>query len=170
LGYHRSGGYQQGRFEPINPGKYIGATPVLYLSSWEYRLFIRLDQNPNVLKWSANTVKIPYVFQGDNRNHSYFMDAYVEMGDGKGGVRKILIEIKPDKQCYRPDPPKNNNTKALKNYREKCLDYVKNQNKWNTAWRFARANSMIFYVLTEKGSYTFIDGIFTRVSNKGINF
>lgn len=169
MGYHKSGSYQQGRFEPINPGKYIGATPVLYLSSWEYRLFIRLDQNPSVIRWSANTVKIPYVFQGDSRNHSYFMDAYVEMKSGEG-IRKILIEIKPDRQCYKPDPPKVNNHKALKNYREKCLDYVKNQNKWKTAHGFAIMNGMTFYVLTEKGSYSFIDGVFTKVSNKGINF
>lgn len=169
MGYHRSGGYQQGRFEPINPEKYIGNTPILYLSSWEYRLFIRLDQNPSVIRWSANTVKIPYVFCGDHRSHTYLIDAYVEMKSGEG-IRKILIEIKPDQQCYKPEPPKINSAKALKNYREKCLDFVKNQNKWQTAWHYARANGMLFYVLTEKGSYSFIDGKLTKVSNRGINF
>lgn len=143
--------YSQGVYGVKNRQKYIGdPNEVFYLSSWEYSFFLKLDENPSVKRWCANTLKIPYIFEVDGHRHDYYLDAYVEMVTGE----KFLFEIKPDKELSHPIPPKRRNQKALSNYNNRVLTFHKNRNKWLFAANFARQNGYMFVIITERARYT----------------
>ena len=69
------------------------------------------------------------------------MDLKIKTKDGK--VR--LVEIKPKRQTA---PPARKNTRT-KQYMSEALTYVKNQNKWNAAEKFAKDNGWTFEIWTE---------------------
>lgn len=102
------------------------------------------DKNPSVLKWSSETIIVPYISPLDNKPHRYFVDFFVEFIEAKTGeIVKKLIEIKPRAQRLEP---KNRNGKS---YRGAVETYVVNQAKWKAAEIFAKAHGMTFVVLDE---------------------
>jgi hypothetical protein len=67
----------------------------VYRSGWELLYFKHLDENPDVVTWSYEPVKIAYV--GNVRTgkiRHYLPDILVECKDGT----KQLVEIKPKKK------------------------------------------------------------------------
>ncbi len=62
---------------------------MFYRSSWEEHAYRLLEENPNVLRYSAEVVKIPYVFEQKKKH--YIPDILVEYNDSTLAV----IEIKP---------------------------------------------------------------------------
>lgn len=138
--------FLQGRYNPKNPSKYKGnSSNIVYRSSWELRLMNYLDCNSNVLKWSSETVIIPYRSPKDEQIHRYFIDFYAEINDGNGGIRKLLIEVKPKAQTMPPKEPK----KKTKSFLNSCVTYAVNQAKWDAARRFVEINNMEFVIMTE---------------------
>ena len=138
--------FLQGRYNPKNPSKYKGnASNIVYRSSWELRLMNYLDCNSNVIKWSSETVIIPYRSPKDEQIHRYFIDFYAEINDGNGGIRKLLIEVKPKAQTLPPKEPK----KKTKSFFNSCMTYAINQAKWEAAKRFVEINNMEFVIMTE---------------------
>ena len=68
----------KGYFKPKNPKKYKGdPTNIIYRSSWECKLMIRLDEDPNVISWGSEEIIIPYRSPIDNKIHRYFVDFIV---------------------------------------------------------------------------------------------
>jgi len=104
-------------------------------------VFIWCDKTPEIIEWSSEEVVIPYVYDIDKKYHRYFMDLKIKTKDGK--VR--LVEIKPKRQTA---PPARKNTRT-KQYMSESLTYVKNQNKWNAAEKFAKDNGWTFEIWTE---------------------
>lgn len=148
-----SGKWHQNIYYVKNREKYLGIDDkVFYMSGWEYQFFCRLEENPCVLKWNANSFSIPYFFDGSI--HKYFLDVYAEVNNG-GNLEKYLIEIKPDSQTRLPLMPKKRNPKAMKNFEFKAKEFLKNQAKWVAASSYAKANRMTFLIITEKAYYTF---------------
>ena len=138
--------FLQGRYNPKNPSKYKGnSSNIVYRSSWELRLMNYLDCNSNVIKWSSETVIIPYRSPKDEQIHRYFIDFYAEINDGNGGIRKLLIEVKPKAQTLPPKEPK----KKTKSFFNSCMTYAINQAKWEAAKRFVEINNMEFVIMTE---------------------
>ena len=39
--------YVQGQYKPINPEKYVGTYPIVFRSSWEHKVMVLFDTNPN---------------------------------------------------------------------------------------------------------------------------
>lgn len=145
--------FYQGVFTPKNPNKCINIAkgkPPFARSSWETRAFNWCDTNANVIKWASELVKVPYIYEIDQRLHNYFPDLYVEIIDKQGKLKKYLIEIKPDKQTSKPNPPKNKTKKALFNYNKALREWVKNQNKWKHAGMFCEGKDWVFRVVTER--------------------
>ena len=68
------------------------------------------DKNKNVVRYSSEEIVIPYVSPRDNKVHRYFPDFYVELITDSG-IRKMIIEIKPDSQTR---PPRNRKCKTKK--------------------------------------------------------
>ena len=131
-----------GRYTVKNLKKYKGnPTKVKYRSLWERQVFKWLDENPSVSFWNSEEVVVPYRCKTDNKIHRYFVDLYIQMGDGN----EYLIEIKPKRQTV---PPKQSARKTKRHLKE-VMTYVKNQSKWKAAESFAKDNGCIFQIWTE---------------------
>ncbi len=137
----------QNYFIPKNPQKYVGdLREIIYRSSWEKRLFEFCDNNSNILKWSSEPFAIKYWDESSLKTRRYFPDAYIEVVDTYGIIKKYLVEVKPYKQTVEPKKGK----KKQKTYLNECLVYTKNQSKWKFAREFCERNGLDFMILTEK--------------------
>lgn len=137
----------QNFYRPVRPEKYVGdLKKIVYRSSWERRFFQFCDSSANVLKWSSEPFFIPYWDSSSEKMRRYYPDAYVEILESCGKIRKLVIEIKPYKQTIEPVRRK----KSTKTYLNECLTYAKNQSKWKYAREFCDKHEFEFVILTEK--------------------
>lgn len=149
----------QGIYKITKPEKYIGTQNPTYRSSWEKVAFCHCEFNTNVIKWSSESIKIPYCW-ADGSRHNYIPDLYVEMITNDNTIQKFIVEIKPWGQGPsankagevkpRPQRPKNNNPKALKRYINEMVTYDKNERKWQAAQAFCQSNNIKFLILSDE--------------------
>lgn len=137
----------KGFFKPKNPTKYKGnPSNIVYRSSWELKLMIRLDEDPNIISWGSEEIVIPYRSPIDNKIHRYFVDFIVTKINKDGSKETVLIEVKPEKQTKPP--------KIQKNITRKYLTEVKNwgvnEAKWKAAKEYCEDRKWKFYIFTEK--------------------
>lgn len=144
----KNSGFVQGYFNPKNPDKYKGKTPIIYRSSWERKFMIMCDTKEEVVIWSSEPVEIKYWSSLDNKEHKYYPDFYMKVKKGKV-FEEYLVEIKPEAQIRKPEPPKKNSKKALKSYKFLAEQYIKNRNKYAYAKQWAEERGWKFIVLTE---------------------
>ena len=136
----------KGKFRPKITKKYKGDyTNIIYRSLWELKFMKYCDSNQNILEWGSEEIIIPYISPLDNRPHRYFPDFYIKVRENTGQIKKMIIEIKPKRQCIEPKVQK---IKTKSYVREVC-EYVKNQAKWEAATDFCKNRMMDFKVLTE---------------------
>lgn len=139
--------YHQGIFKPKNKEKYKGDSKnIIYRSSWELSVMMKMDEDKSVLKWSSEEIIIPYISKADNKLHRYFMDFWALRKMADGSLKEFIIEIKPEAQTKEPKRPK----KINKRYIEEVKTYATNISKWEAAQKYAEKNNMIFEILTEK--------------------
>ena len=138
--------YRQGVYRPVNSFKYSGHGNPRYLSSWELKFFKWCDRNPHVVKWSSESVGLPYISPVDGKMHKYFVDNVVHINEG-GKIVKYLIEIKPSKQTR---PPKSHGNKKRSTVVYENAQWNVNQAKWLAARDWASKNGYIFQIVTEK--------------------
>ena len=132
----------KGKYKIKKPEKYLGDyTKVVYRSLWERQAFKWCENNPNIRGWNSEEIVIPYVSDVDKRLHRYFVDLLVEMTNGE----VYLIEIKPKIQTKPPVKPK----RKTKRYTNEVVTYVKNQDKWESANKFAEHKGWKFQIWTE---------------------
>lgn len=139
--------YVQGKFTPKNILKYKGTYPIIFRSSMELKAMRWLDNNPNVLKWTSETIIIPYTSPVDNRMHRYFTDLSCEMKMKDGSIKKLIIEVKPEKQTC---PPVESSRKKRKTILYERYNYAINCAKWEAAKQWAKNKGYTFLILTEK--------------------
>ena len=133
----------KGKYKVKNPSKYEGdCTKVIFRSLWERQFFRWCEDNDNDVKWSSESVVIPYLCKTDNRMRRYFMDVKVKFKNGK----TFLIEIKPESQTQPPKQPK----RKSKRYLNEVTTYVKNISKWEQAAKYAEIRGWEFKIYTEK--------------------
>ena len=137
----------KGYFKPKNSKKYKGnPTNIIYRSSWELKLMIRLDEDPNIISWGSEEIVIPYRSPLDNKIHRYFVDFIVTKINKQGIKETVLIEVKPAKQTKPP--------KVQKNITRKYITEVKtwgvNEAKWKAAKEYCDDRKWKFYIFTEK--------------------
>lgn len=137
-----------GWFMPKNLEKYIGQIlPVKYRSSWERTTMMFLDNNPNIVRWSYESIQIPYykpMPNGIMRPAIYYPDVYVEYNDKNGVYHRELIEIKPKKQT-KQSRSRNTRVKMAESY-----VFSVNTAKWEAAKRWcAHQGNVEFRILTE---------------------
>ena len=89
----RKSGLVQGQYKPVNPMKYNGKVPIIYRSSWELRLCKFFDNNENVIKWTSESVVVPYYNPITQRTHRYFPDFTVEYYDREGCLIKEMNSL-----------------------------------------------------------------------------
>ena len=90
--------WAQSRYIPKHPEKYMGSKSPFARSSWETQFMMFVDNNPNVLKWASESIKIPYKDPFTNRSTVYVPDFYIQYVDAKGQINNEIIEIKPANQ------------------------------------------------------------------------
>ncbi len=143
-------GFRQGVFEPTNPEKYVGnLTQIVYRSSWELAMNKFLDTNPNILRWSSEELKIPYIKPTDGRQHFYYPDYWIEYVNKNGEIIREVVEIKPMAQTQAP-------TKRGKSKKTQLFEqtqFAVNVAKWQAASAWCKARGLVFRVVTEKGLF-----------------
>ena len=91
------------KYKPEYPEKYKGdSNNIICRSSWERRFARYCDRNRNILEWGSEEVIVPYRSPIDNRYHRYFPDFYIKVRESNSKIKKMIIEIKPYKQCIEP--------------------------------------------------------------------
>ena len=136
----------KGKYRPTHPSKYRGnPTNIIYRSLWELKFMKYCDSNSNILEWGSEEVIVPYRSPIDNRYHRYFPDFYIKVKENTGTIKRMIIEIKPQKQCIEPKVQK----KKTRSYVYQVCEYAKNQAKWEAAKEFCEDRKWEFKVLTE---------------------
>jgi len=132
----------KGKFTPKNKSKYEGdPTNIIYRSMWERHLMKYFDENSGIVSWSSEEIIVPYLYEVDRKYHRYFVDFFIETKEGK----KILIEVKPEKETSPPT-----GSKRTKKYISEGYTYVRNMNKWEAANEYAKDRGWEFQIWTEK--------------------
>jgi hypothetical protein len=143
----KSSRWYKGKFKPNHPEKYQGDLDnIVFRSSWELEAFRFCDNNPNILKWSSEEIKIPYLLptpDGNVKKLNYFPDLYMELVDRAGQHHRQIIEIKPKRQT-KPSRSRNQRVKLQEN-----LQYHKNMCKWQAAEEWCKHRGIRFRVLHE---------------------
>lgn len=145
-----------GKYKVKNPNKYTGDyTNVIFRSSWEKAAFKWCDDSNLVKQWVSEEVIIPYLWEIDKKYHRYFIDLKITYTNGS----TVIVEIKPEKETKIPKRPDRS-----KRYINEAVTYVRNQNKWDAASKYARDKGWNFQIWTEKTLYDL--GILTRPLEK----
>src|SRR5574344_1842446 len=92
------GKFFQGYYQPINKSKYIGAKAPVFRSSWEHTVMIMFDNNPNIVSWASEPLRIPYRNPFTGKQTVYVPDFLVTYVDASGKQITELIEVKPSKE------------------------------------------------------------------------
>lgn len=139
--------YVQGRFSPKNPKKYKGdVTQIIFRSSWELKVFSRLDADDRIEWWCSEAVAIPYRSPLDDKVHRYFPDLVFRYKDEQGTRITMMVEIKPEAQTIPPVPGKKKTRKLLK----EAATYAVNETKWDAAKAYCEDRGWHFKIWTER--------------------
>ena len=145
------------KFIPKNLEKYIGdPTEIESRSSWELKLMRFCDTNSAVIKWSSETIKIPYIStcevdeRGFQKQRMYHMDFFIYYKTNDGNTRKLLVEVKPYCQTI---PPVRRGRKKLETFLNEQKTYQINQDKWKAAEKYAKSMGWGFVIMTEYQLY-----------------
>jgi len=131
--------YAQGKFQLVNPDKYVGNKSPTYRSSWEFVFMQFCDNNPNIINWASEAVHINYRNPLTGKNTIYVTDFLITYGDANGAQRAEVIEIKPKKETT---------LEGAKNIRDQAAAIL-NFAKWEAARAWCRAHNLTFRVVTE---------------------
>lgn len=135
--------YANGKYQILNPSKYIGNKQPTYRSSWEFTFCAFCDNNPAVLQWASEPMHIPYRNPFTNKQTIYvpdFLIAYMDRNDQK---HVELIEIKPRNQVTLEN---------ARGIRDRAA-VVLNTAKWTAARAWCSMNGIKFRIVTESDIY-----------------
>lgn len=130
--------FQNGKFVPSNPDKYLGKRTPHYRSGWELAVFRMCDNHPAILGWGSETHRIPYKNPLTGKMSTYVPDLLLVYKDKKGQNHAEMVEIKPASQTLSEA-----RTQAQK------AAAVVNHSKWAAAHAWCKQQGMSFRVITE---------------------
>ena len=119
--------------------KYIASCkgdPVIFRSSLELEFINYCENHPSIKRWASEPLKIKYYSRLDGKEMNYYPDFVIEKTNGS----RIIVEIKPKSQTYKPTVYDNLWSKQA---------WVKNMDKWIAAYKFAKEHNMSFIVVSE---------------------
>ena len=131
--------YSQGKFQIQNSDKYVGNKTPTYRSSWEFVFMQFCDNNPSIINWASEAVRINYRNPLTGKNTIYVPDFLITYQDANGAHRAELVEVKPKKETT---------LEGAKNIRDQA-SVILNLAKWEAARAWCRAHGMTFRVVTE---------------------
>jgi len=132
------------KYTPQNIQKYVGnPNNIICRSLWERKFCKYLDTNPNILRWSSEEIKIPYISTIDKSIHHYYPD-FVFEAKNTDKIDTFMVEIKPKKQTIEPKSKKNKKT-----YLQESITFEINKCKWAAAKKYCEQHGWIFKIITE---------------------
>jgi hypothetical protein len=141
--------FNQGKFHPTNPQKYVGdSTNIVYRSGWEFRMMRYFDNTTGIVNWSSEEIRIPYIRPDDLKQHTYFPDFLIRVAAKDGSNKTFLIEVKPEKQCKPPAAPKTN--RQHKRHINETVTFAINSAKFQAAEEWCKLHGAQFVILTER--------------------
>tara|TARA_Y100000034_G_scaffold132483_1_gene195562 strand:- start:934 stop:1284 length:351 start_codon:yes stop_codon:yes gene_type:complete len=108
---------------------------------------IYCDSSNAIIEWGSEEIIIPYLSPWDGRIHRYFPDFYIKVKQADGGIKKMVIEVKPKVQCK---PPKKSPKRKTKRWYGEVKTWSINEAKWKYATEWCENNDMEFKILTEE--------------------
>lgn len=132
--------YAQGKYQVINPEKYVGKKDPTYRSSWELTFMRFCDNNPNVIQWASEAIHINYKNPFTNKNTIYVPDFLVIYVDKNGQKHGEVIEVKPSKETTM---------EAAKTVRDKAAVAL-NMCKWQAAQAWCKSQGLTFRIVNEQ--------------------
>jgi len=142
--------YNQGIFNPLNPRKCKNPAnrPIVFRSSWEAQLFKWCDRNINVLEWSSEQHRIPYIHPMKKVSMIYVPDVWVKLKEKDGRTVEKLIEVKPlsETPAFALARYKQTGRKPSA-YRQGVL--LVNNAKFKAAEHWCSVHGMEFVIMTE---------------------
>lgn len=136
----RNSKYHQGYVDPKYTKKLFNSTkdePIIYRSGLELQFIQFCENNPKILHWASEPIKIPYWSRLNSKQQNYYPDYIIENTKGE----RTIVEVKPYNQTVKPDMVSSRWLKEA---------WVTNIDKWNAAKQFASDNNMKFIIVTEK--------------------
>jgi hypothetical protein len=133
--------FAQGKYQLMNPEKYVGNKKPTYRSSWEYTFMRFCDTNPAVQKWASEAISIPYKCPITGKSTIYVPDFFIQYVDKDGSMHVELIEVKPRNQTLKEKVGKNRNNQ---------IEYVRNIAKWRAAQAWCKAQGIKFRIVNEQ--------------------
>jgi hypothetical protein len=133
--------YAQGKYQLLNPAKYVGNKSPTYRSSWEFAVMSMCDNNPSILQWASEAIHINYRNPFTNRNTIYVPDFFVMFVDAAGKTHGEVWEIKPTKETSLQEAGKSSRAQAAA---------ILNMAKWEAARVYCRAQNLSFRIITER--------------------
>ena len=115
--------YANGKYAVKNPEKYMGKRTPTYRSSWEFAFMNFCDNNPAVLNWTSESVKIPYFNPVSGKQTIYIPDFLIVYVDANQKQHTEVVEVKPSTETTM---------ESARSYRDK-LSVAINMAKWAAA-------------------------------------
>lgn len=157
--------YRQGNYKPKYADKVLklnGEGGLYYRSGMELQLMVYFDNNPNIIRWGAECLKIPYQLTHYNnydttvKDHSYYPDFYYELKNSDGIIKHVVVEVKPYKE-YKMVQDLNEgrltmpegNIKKLRNFEYDFKMANKNNAKWQNMIEWCNKKGYEFIIVTE---------------------
>ena len=140
----------KGIFEITDWSKYAGTKFPEFRSSFEYRTYDWCQKTKAVVKWSVETVIVPYFDPIKQKKRRYGGGGGMEVIDKTGNLTKYLVEIKPESMCKPPKPGR----KKTKTLLQEQATWMTNQAKWQAAEQFAKERGWKFILLTENDIFS----------------
>lgn len=142
--------YNKGKFKPKNPSRYAGdPTRICFRSSWELKMMLHLDSNPNVVKWQSEEISLGYLDKATGRVRRYFPDFVITFKHEDGSLKTVMAEIKPFSQAIPPKKKKRITPKSEQVYINEVNRYATNVSKWEAAKLYCEKKGWEFKILTE---------------------
>ena len=133
--------YAQGQFQMKNPKKYVGTKTPTYRSSWEFVFMTFCDNNPAIMQWASEAIRVNYRNPLTNKNTIYVPDFFITYVDAQGKQHAEVIEVKPTKET--------NLTEAGRSPRAQAAAII-NMAKWEAARAWCKQQGLTFRVVTEQ--------------------
>jgi len=111
--------------------------PIIYRSGLELQFIQFCENNPKILHWASEPIKIPYFNRIRNKTQNYYPDYVIENDKHE----RIIVEVKPFNQTVKPD---------IVDSRWSKETWITNIDKWTAARAFADEHNMKFIIVTEK--------------------
>jgi hypothetical protein len=132
--------YAQGKYQILNPEKYVGNKAPTYRSGWEHTFMRFCDNNPNVIQWASEAIHINYRNPFTNKNTIYVPDFLIVYVDSSGKKHAEVIEVKPKKETSLQEAGRSTRAQAAA---------ILNSCKWQAAKAWCKSQGLSFRVVTE---------------------